>query len=443
MLELDDFLALETSQGVFDSSGQFSLSREKALEKLAAFQLPGEMDWLLKVVQAAVRADFLEIDLRLSKSQAEFRFSGACRWRLEDIEGSFYDPESGGDRSLQALKEALWSVSLHNARPFCLVGENWPEALFWNGEQFSRQPANSANLTRLTVSHRKRGDSGFPILREVEAARRNASILQHLLHKAFPCPIPLRVDARRVDGFHLCPGHGLSCRSYPFALGLLTGQIPPLQCPQLAAPDEPSYVETSLHPELRKLVAPDSRASQPVAAAALLTGHVGPVGGGRDTKWKPFFHPCRIYWVSDGVVVDCRAFDLTERSCSIGLIASAEGLVTDLSGLCLQVNREYQDRLDKVCRLADDFVVRADLHFEAMLEKARSSGKWMFALMVVGGVSVTTLNPAFGLFMTFCGFSNYFTRASQETTISKQLGEDLRLLQRDWPRLAGGSRLPG
>ena len=80
------------------------------------------MDWLLKVVQAAVRADFLEIDLSLSKSLVEFRFPGACCWRREDIEGSFYDPESGCDLSLQALKEALWSVSLHNARWFCLGG---------------------------------------------------------------------------------------------------------------------------------------------------------------------------------------------------------------------------------------------------------------------------------------------------------------------------------
>ena len=63
MSSLDEFLAAEMSEGVKDSSGQFTLAPEKAIEKLAAFQLPGESSWVGKVIQAAVTAGFSELKL--------------------------------------------------------------------------------------------------------------------------------------------------------------------------------------------------------------------------------------------------------------------------------------------------------------------------------------------------------------------------------------------
>ncbi|MCW5871526.1 MAG: hypothetical protein KIS61_30010, partial [Candidatus Eremiobacteraeota bacterium] len=52
--ELEEFLRAQVDEGAKDSSGQFTLSREKALEKLAAYQLQGGHAWVLKIVQAVV-----------------------------------------------------------------------------------------------------------------------------------------------------------------------------------------------------------------------------------------------------------------------------------------------------------------------------------------------------------------------------------------------------
>ncbi len=439
MSELDDFLAREIALGQLQSSGHFTLTREKALEKLAAFQLPNENAWVLKVVQAAVLGGFSELNVRLSNSNVEFGFMGSSSWSLEEFEQSFYDPESSSDRSLQALKQALWSVSLHGGRPFQLVGRDWQQSLFWNGQRLSREPLGESRATRLTVSHRVLGDSGFPILRGIEAARRNSDILLELRQKAFVCPIPLRADARRIDALHLCPGHGLSSASYPFQLGFLADpDLPSLNLSALGHDDY--YQDTSLHRDLEKLVTWKSRPSQDFAVAALLTGHVKEVSQGKSTVWKAYPHQCRIYWVLDGVVIDCRAFAFQERSCSLGLVASAEGLTTDLSGFNLQVNAEYRDRLAKVCRLADPLVAEAELRFEGLLEKARNNGKWVGAFLFVGGLGAAFFSPLHGVALTIGGAVSFFNAAGEETAMTRQLLQDLRALQLDWPAAGAGNR---
>lgn len=430
MSELDDFLAREIAQGELQSSGQFTLTREKALEKLAAFQLPNENAWVLKVVQAAVLGGYSQLNVRLSSSNVEFGFMGDCGWSLEDFEQGFYDPESSSDRSLQALKQALWSVSLHGGRPFQLVGRDWRQALFWNGQQLTRQPLGECPGTRLTVSHRVRGDNGFPLLRGIEAARRNSELLQELRQKAFTCPIPLRADARRVDALHLCPGHGLSSSSYPLQLGFFPGELPRLNFSELSQDDY--YQDTSLHRDLEKLVRLQSPGTQNIAVAAFLTGHVKEVTEGKSTTWKAYEHPCRIYWVLHGVVIDCRAFAFPARSCSLGLVASAEGLTTDLSGFNLQVNPEYRARLEQVCRLVDPFVAQADLCFDELLEKARANGKWVGAFLVVGGLGAAFFSPIHGAALTVGGAVAFFNAASNEKAMTQKITEDLRWLQADW-----------
>ncbi|CAN0363447.1 unnamed protein product, partial [Phaeothamnion confervicola] len=51
MAELDDCIDSLLREGKLESSGHFTLDVQKALEKLAAFQLPHPDWWILKFVQ--------------------------------------------------------------------------------------------------------------------------------------------------------------------------------------------------------------------------------------------------------------------------------------------------------------------------------------------------------------------------------------------------------
>lgn len=73
--ELERFLQEQVAQGVVDSSGSFSLSRAKALEKLAAFQLPRQTMWILKLVQAAVTSGAESLTIQQTSTDTELYFS--------------------------------------------------------------------------------------------------------------------------------------------------------------------------------------------------------------------------------------------------------------------------------------------------------------------------------------------------------------------------------
>ena len=77
----------------------------------------------------------------------------------------------------------------------------------------------------------------------------------------------------------------------------------------------------------------------PVAALALLTAHMEPIGHGKQQRWDLYEQSCAVHWVLDGVVIESRVLDQPERCCSLALIASAEGLATDRSGFQLQETR--------------------------------------------------------------------------------------------------------
>ena len=430
---LEEFLASEVAEGVKDSSGQFSLTREKALEKLAAFQLPGEHSWVLKVVQSAVAADCTALHIGQTTTDSEFTFFGGPGWKIEQVEAEFYDPQTSPDRSLQHLKQGLWSVSVHRERPFHLTAPGWSQALVWNGLQLTRQPVRSLSQHMvLTVSHRVyRAGQGLPLLRHIESARSNAAVLSELTRSAFPCPIVLRVDSRRLDALQLCPSHGLNPSSYPLLMGFLPGILPPLRLPQGTLGD---YTRPSdVHSSLSTLC--DVPAELPAGSAvmALLSAHAKQVSQGKSKVWRVYEHACWMYWVLDGVVIDRRAFGLPDRCCSLALFASAEGLTTDLSGFNLQVNEDYRARLEQVCRQAGPFLEGARVNLDSAIQKATVKERWLGGAMVLGGLGAAFFSPFHGVALTVGGVATFVFGGKEEKTIAAKVEMALRDLQFDWP----------
>ena len=66
MDELEGFLSAQRGEGELDSDGEFTMSLEKARQKLRKFQLGNPAFYLLKIFQSAVRACADKIEIKLS-----------------------------------------------------------------------------------------------------------------------------------------------------------------------------------------------------------------------------------------------------------------------------------------------------------------------------------------------------------------------------------------
>jgi len=229
--QLETFLKEQQAEGILDSQGKFTLDRGKALEKLAAFQLPRETSWILKVVQAAVRCGAPGLEIRQTSTDTEVRFCAPETWTLAALEADLVDPETSADPALDHLKRGLWSVGINGLRPFHCSLPGSAQALVWNGNSFHQTACQISPDFQLTVSHRTIFEGkGLPLLRSIEAATCNAEIAKELRSSAFTCPIPLTLDSCRLDALQLCPEHGFGASSYPIFLGLTSGDLPSFTC---------------------------------------------------------------------------------------------------------------------------------------------------------------------------------------------------------------------
>lgn len=429
--ELEDLLRAEIGEGVKESSGSFTISREKALEKLAAFRLASETAWVLKIVQAAVASSCTELDIRQTSTGTEFHFSGETGWSLAQVEAEFYQVESSTDPSLEYLKHGLWSVSLNGMRPFSLVSSSWPEALLWTGDRMLRKPVRAQTKTVLTISHRTMVEGRrFSLIPDFEAASRNAEIAKELAGQAFVCCKPLRLDNRRLDALQLCPRHGLSSASYPIQIGFLKGDLPPIGLPPatLGGYAEPKEVD----PSMRKLLHGEATIPSRLSLACMVTAHLRKVPKEKSLVWKAYEEESLIYWVRDGVVVDRTRPKQQAACCSLALFASADGLTADATGFTLQKTEEFRSREEQVCRLGADFLAEIQLNLSEVIQDARRNARRLGGLLTLGGIGCSFFSIVHGAAITLVGVYKYWTAGSDEAEVAAHVDQGLRALKKDW-----------
>lgn len=109
MTHLDDILNFD-GDGTYDSSGEFTLSPSKALEKLAPYQLPEQGLWVAKLVQSSVRYGAARIDFRLGRNSIEFRSYGGSFPSAPDLLGDVYRGEIPKQPSRRHLVTGLRAV---------------------------------------------------------------------------------------------------------------------------------------------------------------------------------------------------------------------------------------------------------------------------------------------------------------------------------------------
>ena len=374
------------NQGTWESEGRFTLDRDKAWEKLSTYQLPFEHAWVLKLVQAAVLAACESLQVKLTGSESSFRFVGQSRWTQDLVTAALFSADSAQDMALVPLAAAVRYLARSADK---LLALRYPDGTtqVWDGEAFhsetSPYPVDCFELTvfsaRKSGSFWSLGASGL-----IDAAM----IGKVLSNLAYPCPIPITLDGRPINGFSNDPNGGATSHTAPVALLPVN--------PTLHLPEFRFLRDRDWRPEKDELSARLDGELMTVFGEAMVCGALACFTANiQETVESPGFcaQPSYLKWVKDGVII--RAEKLESRgSIGLTLLISAEGLRTDLSGLNLSLSNLYEERKRHArARIREKLFALADKDTGRRLTLGMKGTPQKVALLTFTGLSL--VNPLF------------------------------------------------
>lgn len=396
--QLDQYLQQQADCGHHESEGAFTLARDKALEKIARFQLPFAYAWTVKLVQwAVVCRPQGGIRVDLTSRELRFSFQGADL-DLDQLEKEFFTPERKADRAMNHLTAALWAIGLGEKMTFLLTVPEQTEGLMWDGRRLTRVTTDVAVEGRvcLTVGTctEKSGAVGW-IKNMARAGRRNAEIVAVISQRCFTCPFPLTVDGCRVDSYYNCPGQSITPENIPLGVSFLPGDPPALPTPpgtadgfrlpnrllgQLSIKSMPDDTE---YDDVVKRIIKGLTFQESCEIAVLATAHRERVKGERGMRWEFRRERSRLIWVQDGVVLEETPILRAPCAVSAAVFVSAEGLDTDLTTLKLSRSKAQGQR-----QLRTLWLLAKGLPQDKRLKEAcqESAGAARFAGRVASGV---------------------------------------------------------
>ncbi len=428
-------------EGKIQSEGQFTLARDQALKKIAEFQLPFRAAWAVKLVQCAVASgDGSPIRVDLTVKEARFFFV-TTDLNLTEIEEAFYTPEPSEKRSLRHLLSSLWAVGLHEGCGFQLALPGSSTTLIWDGKTLNRvESEEKRSCAYLGIAHQPVDGGKLAWVRSLaQSGSRNIEIQTTLSHWCYTCPVPLTVDARRLDSLLFCPTHGWSKESYPLSLRFEKTALPTLSLPPGTFERLPSQGLTFSQPpsgeglrevgeKILGLIQPQQEAS----VAYLLTAHLRNRGSGKNERWEDTEGQSVLYWVQDGVVVDQENLFDGKTHCSVACFLNATELTTDLTGLHLAESPE-RIRRAQIARqsLAESLGEHGQLSQSLKDWEAESKQNSQFAGKFIGlaGVGTLLVEPTFGFFVIICGALTAYFAGTTESQRAQRVRTGVEELQ--------------
>jgi hypothetical protein len=424
---LESFIERQRDSGHHESEGVFTLSAEKALERLAGFQLPDGGDWIRKVVQAIVRSGSrVAIRIALTRKQTEISFLPGRSWSIDEVVDAFHHFEHRSEPDMEHLKVALWAVAAGEARSVRLTLPGCKEQLVWDGRWSRSAVVAAPDKALLCVGHSAPIDFSNPnwLSQGTLAASRNAEILTALQRHCYVCPLPLVVDGLRLDA--------LRCSSEGQQGSLIHLETVNCELPALALPRRVELGNIGLNTvsgeQLRGYKPP--RGTQ----LAIMIGAYQRAEADR----RPAFRgvPSVCHWVRDGVVVEEQRFDNQLLGCAVTALLSAEGLNCDLSGLALRQQPERDRRLRLAARLIG---LRLG---EMKPPELTLSGQGVTAgtILKTVGTFVVLLNPlhpitwTLGSLAGLAGWGMDLDRNQSRDGILEHVQETLKELRRSWSK---------
>lgn len=385
---IEKYLREYSSDGQRDSSGVFTISAEKALAKMASYQLPRPSSWILKMVQAGVSSGAREIAISQTSRSSRITFQGGQLGSLKELVALCTDPQALVTPGQEHLLIGLRSVAMARQRPVLMLEEpvdGVPSHALWSGgSQLSAiEPARpGTGLFRRTPQDRSLtfhvGDSALGETRDEKAQRGIQRVVaeefRDLVANAVACPVPLTLDSRRVDHFGL---DDISFHRMPLLFGA-----------------EPCQ---------------EGESGLPLSPAVRLTENTEPTLYG--AAWTVYLtdrpRSSEICWVKDGVVCQTDLLPAMKSPFLLRLFLCAQNFETDLTGL--QLRFPDGQRRPLIRRALKAFAASAPtissskpLAFRVQ-HTPRSGSWWGGALLTVGGVLLAPFTLGGGVLVGLTG----------------------------------------
>ena len=363
---ITEFIAEQQHEGRWDSHGHFTTAANKALSKLASYQLPRPAAWVLKMVQAGVAGGATSIVIDPTTRGLEIVYRGVDLGTLAELRDSWTSPTATVSVPQKHLLVGLRAVSVAQGRQVLVTLrpiEGDTQTLYWNGHGLS-QVVNRTSAPRLLSA--SKDELSFYVTAEASYDGLCWSKeIRELRNFAVTSPVPLTLQGDRLGHF----GMG---DIYIHRKPLLFGEYPPVS-------GDPVLRISDWRPD-----------SLPEA----VTNH--------SSAWLLYWAGegmrSSVSWVQHGVVCQQESFGPTGRFL-LRLYMPADHLETDMTGLHLRFPDDEGPLhgVAEVARRTSDELTTTDPRVR-QVEQALNEGGKVGALTFMGVLMVTsaTLVPVFG-----------------------------------------------
>lgn len=359
---MDQFFQEQSREGTRDSIGSFTLSPEKARQKLREYQLAQPESYVLKIVQAAVRSGALSLRVTVSRSHLRVSFASAH----EDLNDphrlleSLLTAHSLQDSALRHLVVGINAAATKGMRE--VRWETPKGSLVVTPDSVEVVPGRSERLCFVAKKERSlmQWFRGTVYLDETELIRKRCAYAK----------TQIWLDGRRLERCSIDRYHGFTDDDIglPTRHYILEKLQPGDDDVWVSAPQVRHYRPATgghqvIRDDVRESLRPDSTAC-PLLLGYRPNNHEKEFSVSAALAIRPTYEaPPILLLVKDGVLLEPREEPDLGHPGAV-LLCSAEGLDLDLSEFSVVDNVSYRQRLQKLrafARESTEKVLRAEL----------------------------------------------------------------------------------
>lgn len=342
-----------------------------------------------------------QLRIQQTREESIFHLDGVQDWTRSLLETAIFKLGETPTRDLGHLAVGVRALAQMKVRPFSL---RYPtgEHVAWTGKGFTELPKESGEMSGLTlrVANFEFGQSrSIFSLDNIQALNLRADITTALAGHCHLAKQIFTIDGRPVTSHLHDPQFGITDKSRPLAF-LRCPPTPELPSLVIAESEDWEPVELGQHTvSLDSEVLKSLSQGQECSAAALVCAFIK---RRRINKNVEYFEGTEgrseVVWVADGVVVLREPLPV-EQVAGVGVVVSAEGLPTDLTGLQPKKDAELKRRrqvairlvhqqLEELIRLETDGADLSYSHFKTYLVGAL--GAVCMFVFPMGGLALLT-----------------------------------------------------
>lgn len=339
MKDINSFLA-DQRTGLFDSTGEFTIAADKALEKLAASQLSDPSMWVLKIVQFA--ACFGVEDVNFVFDRRVTRVTGRLprQIALHEFQKGLDRFEPLENRAFEYLVVALRALGSFPARKFAfqLSGPDDTQYLIWDGKKLnatSRPEKAEEAMFCLEATSSRAASWLNPEVLSVRARE-----TKYLYDQALPAPFMLAVDGMRLTGRKLRTVRGL-------AEPVWADFVPREKGFPLPRTFDDLFRTAPLNarsPEIQTALSISDRLNVSAFWDVVLPYKIEHGMLSLFPKPVPLLSESKLHWVMDGIVVDSEPLSGSNTPFNLQLFVDASGCPTDIGGHKFRESQAFEER---------------------------------------------------------------------------------------------------